>query len=73
VGVEGYSDVVLNTMKVAPTLGLYFGGSEKRFKDLLSAIEKDRIGILKMGLLFQILRGRGSGFGRGLCRTILWF
>ena len=54
------SEVVLNTIKVAPTLGLSFGSNEKRFGDLLSAIEKDWIGILKMGLLFQLLRGRGS-------------
>jgi hypothetical protein len=29
-GVEGYSEVMLNTMEVAPTLGLSFGGEEKR-------------------------------------------
>lgn len=44
------SKVVLNAMGVAPNLGLSFGGDEKRLGDLSFAIE--RIGILKMGLLF---------------------
>ena len=54
VGVD--SEVVLNAMTVAPTLRLSFGDDENRFRDLLLAIE--RIGLLKMGILFQKLRGR---------------
>jgi hypothetical protein len=42
VAVEGYSEDVLNAAKIAPILGLSFGGDEKRLKDLLAAIERDR-------------------------------
>ncbi|XP_059433661.1 uncharacterized protein LOC132166792 [Corylus avellana] len=42
VGLESYSEVVLNAMEIAPSLGLSFGGDEKRLMDLLLAIERDR-------------------------------
>jgi hypothetical protein len=42
VGVEGYSEVVLNAMDLAPTLGLTFGGDEKRLLNLFSNIEENR-------------------------------
>lgn len=38
--VDGYSEVVVNTMAITPTLGISFGGNEKRFLDLLSVIEE---------------------------------
>jgi hypothetical protein len=42
VGVEGYSEVVLDAMDLAPTLGLTFGGDEKRLLNLFSNIEENR-------------------------------
>ena len=39
--VEGYSEVMLNAMRAAPTMGLSFVGDKKRLKDLLLVIEED--------------------------------
>jgi hypothetical protein len=39
-GVEGYSDKVLSLMKVAPVMGLTWGGDDKKMLDLLSARDK---------------------------------
>jgi hypothetical protein len=41
VGLEGYSEGVLDTMGCAPTLGLTFGGDEKKLFNLFSVIEED--------------------------------
>jgi hypothetical protein len=40
-GLEVYSEGVLDAMECAPTLGLTFGGDEKRLLNLFSIIEKD--------------------------------
>jgi hypothetical protein len=40
--VDDYSEVVLNAMGAAPTMGLSFGDDEKRLKNLFSDIEEDR-------------------------------
>ena len=40
-GLEVYSEGVLNAMECAPTLGLTFGGDEKRLLNLFSVIEED--------------------------------
>ena len=58
VGVEGYSEVVLNAMRATPTMGLTFGGDEKRLKDLLLVTEEDWY--CEDGFLLQKLRGSGS-------------
>ena len=42
VGVEGYSEVVCNTIDLTPTLGLTFGGDEKILLNLFSNIEENR-------------------------------
>ena len=42
VGVEGYSEVVLDTMELAPTLGLTYGVMRKAFLNLFLVIENDR-------------------------------
>ena len=42
VGLEAYSEGVLDAMECAPTLGLTFGGDEKRLLNLFSVIEQDR-------------------------------
>jgi hypothetical protein len=38
--VEGYSEKVLSVMKVAPVMGLSWGGDDKKMLDLLSARDK---------------------------------
>ena len=58
VEVEGYSEVVLDAMDLAPTLGLSFGGDEKRLLNLFSDIEENWD--CEEGSRFQILKGRGS-------------
>jgi hypothetical protein len=40
VGVDGYSEVVVSAMGIAPALGITFGGNEKRFMDLLNVLEE---------------------------------
>ena len=42
VGVEGYSEVVLDAMESAPTLGLTFGGDKQSLLNLFSIIEEDQ-------------------------------
>jgi hypothetical protein len=59
VGVDGYSEVVVSTMGIAPALGISFGGNEKRFLDLLSVIEEGQH--REDGVLFRNRRGGGSG------------
>jgi hypothetical protein len=41
VGVEDYFEVVLDAMDLTPTLGLSFGGDEKRLLNLFSNIEEN--------------------------------
>jgi hypothetical protein len=41
VGVEDYFEVVLDAMDLAPTLGLSFGGDEKRLLNFFSDIEEN--------------------------------
>ena len=50
VGVEGYSEVVLNAMGATPTMGFTFGGNKTYFNY--------RKGSVSMGFLLQNLRGR---------------
>jgi hypothetical protein len=77
-GVEGYSEVMLNAMEVTPTLGLSFGGEEKRLNDIFLVIEEDwycedgvatsntkgkrELKNLECSINFE---ARGSGYSRG--------
>jgi hypothetical protein len=52
VGVDGYSEVVVSAMGIAPAMGITFGRNEKRFMDMLSVLEerqhrKDEDSVLK--------------------------
>jgi hypothetical protein len=55
VGVEGYSEMVLDAMDLAPTLGLTFGGDEKRLLNFFSDIDENQDHA--EGSRFQILKG----------------
>jgi hypothetical protein len=37
---DGYSEVVVNSLEVAQALGISFGSNKKRFLDLMSVIEE---------------------------------
>jgi hypothetical protein len=85
VGDEGYSEFVLSAMRATPTIGMSFGGDEKRLVDLFSTIKEGWY--LEDGVFASKLKGRmelknlecsinfdarSSGSSRGKSMTILW-
>jgi hypothetical protein len=57
-GDDGYSEVVLSAVGLAPSLGLSFGGNDKRLLELFSSLEVGQHREVVVLLLYQ--RGGGS-------------
>jgi hypothetical protein len=76
VGDEGYSEFVLSAMRATPTIGMSFGGDEKRLVDPFSTIKEgwyleDGVSELKNLECSINFDARSNGSSRGKGMTIL--